>query len=74
MRKVPFVDSTGAHNLAGLVRRSQRDGITVLLSGVSKDVRETLRRTGIEELVSSENVLPHIDAAVARAKELIEDN
>ncbi len=70
MRKVPFVDSTGAHNLAGLVRRSQKDGITVLLSGVGKSVRETLRRTGIEELVGPENVLPHIDAAVARAREI----
>jgi hypothetical protein len=33
-------------------------------------VRETLRRTGIEELVGADNVLPHIDAAVARAREL----
>ncbi len=73
MRKVPFVDSTGAHNLAGLVRRSQRDGITVLLSGVNDAVRETLRRTGIEQLVGAENVLPHIDAAVERARGLVED-
>jgi SulP family sulfate permease len=71
MRKVPFVDSTGAHNLAGLVARSQKDGITVLLSGVQDDVRTTLRRTGIEELVGAENVFPHIDAAVARARELV---
>jgi SulP family sulfate permease len=71
MRKVPFVDSTGAHNLAGLVSRSQKDGITVLLSGVQADVRTTLRRTGIEKLVGAENVFPHIDAAVARARELV---
>jgi len=72
MRKVPFVDSTGAHNLGNLVRRSQREGITVLLSGVNDGVRETLRRTGIEELVGPENVLPHIDAALARARELLD--
>ncbi len=72
MRKVPFVDSTGAHNLSGLIRRSQRDGITVLLSGVNEGVRETLRRTGIETLVGADNVLPHIDAAMARARELTE--
>jgi SulP family sulfate permease len=71
MRKVPFVDSTGAHNLGNLVRRSQCEGITVLLSGVKADVRETLRRTGIEELVGAANVLPHIDAAMARARELV---
>ncbi|MDR2893912.1 MAG: sulfate permease [Alistipes sp.] len=71
MRKVPFVDSTGAHNLGSLVRRSQREGITVLLSGVNDGVRETLRAYGIEELVGVDNVLPHIDAAVARARELV---
>jgi SulP family sulfate permease len=71
MRKVPFVDSTGAHNLGNLVRRSQKEGITVLLSGVQADVRETLRRTGIESLVGAENVLPHIDAAMARARALL---
>ncbi len=73
MRKVPFVDSTGAHNLAGLVRRSQKEGITVLLSGVNDGVRETLRRTGIETLVGPDNVLPHIDAALARAAQLVEN-
>jgi SulP family sulfate permease len=72
MRKVPFVDSTGAHNLEGLVRRSQREGITILLSGVRDDVRQTLHKTGIEQLVGAENVLPHIDAAVARAKALLD--
>jgi SulP family sulfate permease len=71
MRKVPFVDSTGAYNLGNLIRRSQRDGITVLLSGVRDDVRQTLRRTGIEALVGPDNVLPHIDAAMARAGELL---
>jgi SulP family sulfate permease len=70
MRKVPFVDSTGAHNLANLVRASRREGITVLLSGVNDSVRETLRATGIEELVGAENVLSNIDLAVARAREL----
>ncbi|MDR1671546.1 MAG: STAS domain-containing protein [Alistipes sp.] len=71
MRKVPFVDSTGAHNLGNLVRRSKHEGIVVLLSGVVPDVRETLRKTGIEELVGAENVLSNIDKAMARAKELI---
>ncbi|MDR2891256.1 MAG: STAS domain-containing protein [Alistipes sp.] len=70
MRKVPFVDSTGAHNLAGLVRASHKEGITILLSGVNDGVRETLRRTGIEELVGADNVLSNIDLAVARAREL----
>jgi SulP family sulfate permease len=73
MRKVPFVDSTGAHNLASLVRASQKDGITILLSGVNEGVRSTLRKTGIEAIVGSENILSNIDEAVARSRELITD-
>ncbi len=70
MRKVPFVDSTGAHNLESLVKASQREGITILLSGVNDGVRETLRAYGIEELVGRENVLSNINEAVARAGEI----
>ncbi|MDR2911708.1 MAG: sulfate permease [Alistipes sp.] len=70
MRKVPFVDSTGAHNLENLIHRSLREGIVILLSGVNASVRETLQAYGIEELVGADNVLSNIDAAVARAREI----
>jgi SulP family sulfate permease len=72
MRKVPFVDSTGAHNLESLVRASQKEGITILLSGVNESVRSTLRKTGIEAIVGSENILSNINLAVARSRELTE--
>jgi SulP family sulfate permease len=71
MRKVPFVDSTGANNLSNLVKASHREGITILLSGVNEGVRATLRKTGIEALVGTENVLSNINLAVARAEILI---
>ena len=35
MRKVPFVDSTGIHNLTNLCAMSQAEGIQVVLSGVN---------------------------------------
>jgi SulP family sulfate permease len=71
MRKVPFMDTTGANNLWNLVRASQREGITILLSGVNDSVRTTLRTYGIENMVGVENVLSNIDAAVARAHEIV---
>ena len=40
MRKVPFIDSTGIHNLTTLCEMSQKEKITVILSGVNeKDIR-----------------------------------
>ena len=42
MRRVPFIDSTGLHNLETLCRMSQRAGSTLVLSGVNPGVRATL--------------------------------
>ena len=38
MRKVPFVDSTGIHNLTNLCEMSQKEGIQIVLSGVTEKV------------------------------------
>ena len=71
MRKVPFIDSTGMHNLENMCLMSQKEGITVVLSGVNPKVDEVLRRNGFEELVGKENICNHIDLALARAREIV---
>ena len=38
MRKVPFIDSTGLHNLENMCLMSQKEGVTVVLSGVNEKV------------------------------------
>ncbi|NDV45799.1 sulfate permease [Paludibacter sp. 221] len=70
MRKVPFIDSTGVHNLESLIKSSQKENITILLSGVNPQVHQMLKKTGIEALVGSENVCSNINEAVARAVQL----
>jgi SulP family sulfate permease len=70
MRKVPFIDSTGLHNLTSLIKTSQREGIAILLSGVKPAVRHSLARAGIETLVGAENVCSNINEAIARAEVL----
>ena len=72
MRKVPFIDSTGSHNLQTLIKSSQKENIQVLLSGVNDDVRKVLKKTGIEALIGSENVCSNINEAVVRAIHLNE--
>ena len=70
MRKVPFIDSTGMHNLENMCRMSQREGITVVLSGVNEKVEAVLNRNGFQQLLGKENICNHIDLALARAREL----
>ena len=70
MRKVPFIDSTGLHNLENLCRTSQKEGITIVLSGVNEKVENVLNRNGFRELLGKENICNHIDLALVRAREL----
>ena len=71
MRKVPFIDSTGLHNLENMCRMSQREGITVVLSGVNEKVEAVLRRNDFPHIVGEKNICSHIDLALARANEIV---
>ena len=71
MRKVPFIDSTGLHNLENLCLMSQKKGITVVLSGVNPKVEAVLKRNGFNELLGEENICNHIDLALQRARKLV---
>ena len=72
MRKVPFVDSTGIHNLTNLCTMSQKEGIQIVLSGVNPNVHGVLARSGFYELLGEENICSHINIALAKAKEIVE--
>ena len=71
MRKVSFMDSTGIHNLEQLYLRSQRCGMTLVLSGVNENVYKTLDKAGLVQMIGQENVRNHINGALARAEEII---
>ena len=71
MRKVPFVDSTGIHNLQNLCLMSQKEGIQVVLSGVNPTVQAVLHRARFDELVGSQNICSHINLALDRARQLL---
>ena len=71
MRKVPFVDSTGIHNLTNLCLMSQGEGIQVVLSGVNERVQAVLHKAGLDKLLGEENICSHINLALDRARQLL---
>lgn len=71
MRKVPFIDSTGLHNLESLCKKSQNENIRMILSGVRPNVREELEKYGFSELLGEKNICPDIYAALAKAKKIL---
>ncbi|MDE5635778.1 MAG: STAS domain-containing protein, partial [Muribaculaceae bacterium] len=70
MRKVPFIDSTGLHNLEILVKSSMAEGIEVVLSGVQPNVQATLMHAGFDKLIPADHICDHITRAVTMANKV----
>jgi len=74
MRKVPFIDATGVHNLEILIQSSLAEKIHVVLSGVNDNVHRTLENAHIEELVGKEHICSHISKAVTIANRIARES
>ncbi len=67
MRKVPFIDSTGLHNLEILIKSSHDEGIDVVLSGVKPNVKAVLDHAGLDRALGADHICDHISKAVVMA-------
>ena len=73
MRKVPFVDATGLHNLELFIQKSHEDHIHVILSGVRPEVMRVVKHTSLYKEVGEENIYDNIIPALERARQVVED-
>jgi sulfate permease, SulP family len=71
MRKVPFIDSTGVHNLEILIKSSQKEGVQVMLSGVNQKVLNVLEKSKIIDSIGRQNIHTCINDALASAEEIV---
>ena len=71
MRKVPFIDSTGVHNLQNMCRMCSQMGVKVVLSGVNPQVMKVIEDAGMDDVVGKENICSHINLALKRAEEIL---
>lgn len=71
MRHVPFVDSTGMHNLKEAIRNVERGGTNVLLSGINGSVKKELSQGGVFELVGKNHVFSNFGDALSEARKLV---
>lgn len=71
MRKVPFIDSTGIHNLTNLCRMSKKEHIHIILSGVNEKVHGVLEKSGFNDLLGQENICSNINEALDTANRFI---
>ena len=73
MRHVPFIDSTGMHNLKDVVKEIRHAGTRVILSGVQPGVMKELGKSGFFDHFDQNNVFAAFDQALKHAKQTLEE-
>lgn len=74
MRKVPFVDSTGAKNLHLILIKSKNEGVQLILSGITETVYSDLEKAGFVDALGEEFIFSHIAQAVEKANVIVNQN
>jgi SulP family sulfate permease len=71
MRKVVALDATGLNALEDLYEKLRRKGRHLVLSAPHTNPMMVMERAGFIDRLGHENVCPHIDAALARARQIL---
>jgi SulP family sulfate permease len=64
------IDATGLKALEDLADRLHQSGRHLILCGARFQPAELMKRGEFEEHVGVENICPHVEAALARAREI----
>ncbi len=71
MRNVPAIDSTGLNLLRKLCIDNRNHGTTLILSGVHSQPYIAIEKAELTDVFGIENIHPHIDSALNRAREIL---
>lgn len=72
LRNMTAIDATGLHALENLQQRLKKSGRTLLLCGARDQPADFLAKAEFVEHAGKENILPHVQAGLARAQEIYE--
>jgi SulP family sulfate permease len=72
LRNMTAIDATGLHELERLTERLRATGRTLLLCGARSQPEQLLRQSSFLQYLGEENMLPHVEAALSRAREVYE--
>ncbi|HTC90947.1 MAG TPA: SulP family inorganic anion transporter [Bryobacteraceae bacterium] len=70
LRNMTALDATGLHALEVFANRLRKAGKTLLLCGARDQPARLLQKADFIEHIGRENVLPHVEAALQRAREI----
>ena len=72
LRNMTAIDATGLHELEKLADRLRATQRTLLLCGARSQPEQFLRQSPFLQYLGKENMLPHVEAALSRAREVYE--
>ena len=70
LRNMTVIDATGLHALEHFSAQLRRSGRTLLMCGARHQPAKFLAKAEFIEEIGRENIVPHVEAALARAREL----
>jgi SulP family sulfate permease len=70
MRMVPAMDATGLNAMEDILKKTRKQGTLFLLFGLQQQPRNVLEKGGLLETIGSENILPDLKTALARAEQV----
>ena len=73
MGKVPFMDTTGEANLASVISHFSKSGL-VLISGINPQPLSVLKKTGLYEIIGSEQFFIHTGEAIQFSLKQLDKN
>jgi sulfate permease, SulP family len=72
LRNMTAIDATGLHELERLTERLRATGRALLLCGARSQPEQLLKQSPFLRYLGEENMLPHVEAALSRAREIHE--
>ncbi len=74
MRHVPLIDAAGLHALEILHERLTNQHTAFILSGVRPEVQSHIVKASLNRLIGNENIVDHINKAIIRASQMIQES
>lgn len=72
LRNMTALDGTGLHAIEAFAERVRKSGRVLILCGARRQPAKLIRRSRLARVLGSRNICPHVEAALARARELHE--
>jgi SulP family sulfate permease len=73
LRNMTAIDGTGLHALEVFADRLRKNGKTLLLCGARDQPAKLLAMSEFVSNIGVQNILPHVEAAIQRANEIVQD-